>query len=154
MLFRFGEAGGVFRDAWGTERLDTATGVFTNPALAEHVLDVLATMRPAEPDRPQLATTVSTPIGGGDQMGEDEWRRFGIRSLPSMSARVRVEHAPPMILDIVDERAAHLARPLVGVTTDGVVRPGLRSLVGPPVRTQPITDAALAFLQEIGRAHV
>ena len=36
------EAGGVFRDAWGGERLDTATGVFTNPALIDEVLAALA----------------------------------------------------------------------------------------------------------------
>ena len=66
-----------------------------------------------------------------------------------MSARVRVQHAPPFVLDIVDERAAHLAEPLVGVTTDGVVRRGLRTLDAPRVDTAPITDAALAFLQAL-----
>ena len=136
------EAGGVFRDVWGGERLDTGSGVFANSALTGPLLDVLATMRPTEPDRPQLAKTVSTPIGGEDDGGEDEWRRFGIRSLPSMSARTRVEHAPPMVLDIVDERVAHLASPFVGVTTDGVVRVGLRTLGGPKVRTRAIVDAA------------
>ncbi len=49
------EAGGVFCDAWGGERMDTATGVFTNSALVDQVLAVLATMRPLEPDRAQLA---------------------------------------------------------------------------------------------------
>ena len=33
-----GEAGGVFRDAWGGERFDTHSGVFTNPALIDDVL--------------------------------------------------------------------------------------------------------------------
>ena len=141
----------MFRDAWGGERIDTATGVFTNAALVDQVLAVLATMRPPEPDHPQLARTTSSPIGGPDADGDDgdEWRRFGIRPLPSMSARVRVEHAPPFVLDIVDERAAHLAQPLVGVTTDGVVRRGLRTLDAPLVDTAPISDAALAFLQAL-----
>ena len=57
--------------------------------------------------------------------------------------------AAPFVLDIVDERAAHLAQPLVGVTTDGVVRRGLRTLDAPRVDTAPITDAALAFLQAL-----
>ena len=142
------EAGGVFRDAWGGERIDTATGLYTNSALADQVLAVLATMRPSTPDLPQLARTTSSPIGDQDVDG-DEWRRFGIRPLPSMSARVRVEHAPPVVLDIVDERAAHLAEPFVGVTTDGVARRGLRTLDVPKVDTEPISDAALAFLQAL-----
>ena len=69
--------------------------------------------------------------------------------MPSMSARVRVQNAPPPILDIVAERAAHLDRPFRGVTTDGVVRAGLRSLDGPRVSTRPILDATLAFLQAL-----
>ena len=50
----------MFRDAWGGERFDTATGVFTNPALVDGVLARLADVRPPEPDAPQLARTVST----------------------------------------------------------------------------------------------
>ena len=79
----------------------------------------------------------------------DEWRDFGIRPMPSMSARVQVDDAPPTIRNIVDERAAELRRPFIGVTTDGVVRTGLRSLDGPPVSTRPITDAALSFLEAL-----
>ena len=93
--------------------------------------------------------TVSSPIGSDAELVVDEWRGFGIRALPSMSARVRVGNAPPPILEIVDERAAQLEWPFRGVTTDGVVRTGLRSLGGPPVSTQPILDATLAFLQAL-----
>ncbi len=143
------EAGGVFRDAWGGQRMDTATGVFTNPTLVDQVLAVLATMRSAEPDHARLARTVSSPIGGDGDGDGDEWRRFGIRPLPSMSARRRVEHAPPVVLDIVDERAGHLAEPFVGVTTDGVPRRGLRMVDPPKVDTRPISDAALALLQAL-----
>lgn len=142
------EAGGAFRDAWGGARLDTASGVFTNSALVEPVLAMLATMRPSEPDGAQLAKTVSTPIGGGDT-GQDGWRQFGIASLPPMSARAHVDNAPPMILDIVDDRAAHLSVPFVGVTTDGVLRRRQPDLGGPKVSTQPIADAALTFLQAL-----
>jgi fructose-1,6-bisphosphatase/inositol monophosphatase family enzyme len=149
------EAGGVFHDAWGGDRFTTATAVFTNPALVDQVLSVLAPLRPTEPDDAQLASTASAPLLGspvGDSaaaeaMAVDGWRRFGIRRLPSMSARVHVENAPPMILDIVDERAAHLANPLVGVTTDGIIQPGLRTLDEPKVSTRNITESALAFLE-------
>lgn len=141
------EAGGVFRDAWGGERFDTWSGVFTNVALVDQVLDVLAGMRPDEPDTPQLSRLVSTPMGTDEEQAADPWRRFGIRPMVSMSAREHVDNAPPPILEIVDERAAELARPFMGVTTDGTPRTGLRSLGDAQVDTRPIADAALAFLQ-------
>jgi fructose-1,6-bisphosphatase/inositol monophosphatase family enzyme len=140
------EAGGVFRDAWGGERLDTSSGLFTNADLIDDALAVLAEMRPLEPDAARVARTVSTPIGEAEARDADEWLGFGLRPLPSMSARVHVDHAPPMVLDIVDDRAAHLARPFVGVTTDGIVRPRAWSLGGVKATTTPITDAALAFV--------
>ena len=95
------------------------------------------------PDRPKLAKTVSTPIGTPEEQAVDGWRAFGIRRLASMSARKRIEEAPSPILAIVDERAAELERPLLGVTTDGVVRTGLRSLGGRKVDTRPIADAGV-----------
>jgi fructose-1,6-bisphosphatase/inositol monophosphatase family enzyme len=143
------EAGGVFRDAWGGERFDTWSGVFTNGALVDRVLGLLAAMRPAEPDRPQLSKLVSTPIGTDEEQAADPWRRFGIRPMVSMSAREHVDNAPPPVMEIVDERAAELARPILGVTTDGTVRSGLRSLDDAHVETRPIADAALAFLQSL-----
>jgi hypothetical protein len=83
----------------------------------------------------------------------DGWRRFGIRPLPSMSARVHVENAPPFILDIVDERAALLPEPFVGVTTDGVVQTTDRSLgdaqLSAHMNTRAIANAALAYLQAL-----
>ena len=143
------EAGGVFRDAWGGERLDTGTGVFTNAALIDGVLDRLAGVRPPVPDRPRLAKTVSTPIGTPEEQAIDPWRAFGIRRLASMSARRHIDEAPSPILAIVDERAAELERPLLGVTTDGSVRSGLRSLGSRGIDTGPIADATSAFLQAL-----
>jgi fructose-1,6-bisphosphatase/inositol monophosphatase family enzyme len=143
------ESGGVFRDAWGGERLDTATGVFTNAALIDGVLARLADVRPPAPDRPKLARTVTSPIGTPEEQAIDGWRRFGIRRLASMSARERIVEAPSPILAIVDERAGKLERPFLGVTTDGTVRTGLRTLGGRKVDTDPIADAASAFLQAL-----
>ena len=144
------ESGGVFRDAWGGTRFDTHSGVFTNRALIDDVLAVLAGLRPEQPDRAQLARTVSAPVGTEEEQAVDGWRRFGIRPLASMSARVHVESAPPEVFNIVDERAAELGRPFTGVTTDGTVRGGLRSLDDAPVvSTTAITEAALAFLQAL-----
>ncbi|MGZ4701796.1 MAG: DUF3500 domain-containing protein, partial [Ilumatobacteraceae bacterium] len=104
---------------------------------------------PQQPDRAKLAKTVSTPIGTPEEQAIDSWRAFGIRRLASMSARRRIEEAPSPILAIVDERAAQLERPLIGVTTDGVVRAGLRSLDGRKIDTRPIADAVNAFLQAL-----
>lgn len=143
------EAGGVFSDAWGGDRFDTHSAVFTNPALHGQVLGALAELRPPEPDKARLARTVSTPIGTPAEIELDPWRAFGIRPMQSMSARTHVDNAAPVILDIVDERAAELARPVLGVTTDGSVRTGLRDLSAPRVDTRPIADAALAFLQAL-----
>ena len=53
--------------------------------------------------------TVGSPNASDAELVVDEWRRLGIRALPPMSARVRVENAPPPIIEIVDERAAQLA---------------------------------------------
>ena len=119
------EAGGVFRDAWGGERLDTATGVFTNAGADRRCAGQACRRAPARcPDRAQLAKTVSTPIGTPEEQAVDGWRAFGIRRLASMSARQRIVEAPSPILAIVDERARHLEQPLLGVTTDGAVRTG------------------------------
>jgi len=145
-----GEAGGVFRDAWGSDRLDTNTAVFTNPALIDQALEILAPLRPEAPDLPRVATNVHRAVGGGSP-DLDPWRGFGLSSLPSMSARTHVVHAPAPVLEIVDQRAAHLRQPFAGVTSDGVVRSGFRSLDRPRVDTAPITEAAQLFLQALDR---
>jgi hypothetical protein len=93
--------------------------------------------------------TATSATGSDAEPVVDEWRTFGIRALPSMSARVRVKHPPPPILDIVDERTAQLDWPFRGVTTDGVVRTGLRALGGQHVSTRPIVEATLAFIEAL-----
>ena len=143
------EAGGVFRDAWGGERLDTSSGVYTNAALIDAVLAKVAEVRPPAPDRAKLAKTESTAIGTPEEQAIDGWRAYGIRRLATMSARERIVEAPSPILAIVDERAAHLERPLLGVTNDGTVRGGLRTMGDRKVDTRPIADAASAFLQAL-----
>jgi fructose-1,6-bisphosphatase/inositol monophosphatase family enzyme len=144
------EAGGTFRDAWGGTRFDTNTLVCTNPTLIEPMLDALADLRPEVPDRARLARIMSEPIGTPDEQAVDPWRAFGVRPMPSMSAREPVHNAPPEVANIVDERAAELDRPFVGVTTDGVARPGLRSLDdAPKVDTRPIAAAADTFLEAL-----
>ena len=52
----------MFSSAWGDRRLDTATGVFTTPGIADDVLAVLAEHRPDVPGHTGFRT-VSTLIG-------------------------------------------------------------------------------------------
>jgi hypothetical protein len=79
-----------------------------------------------------------------------DWTTFGIRLLPHMSAREHVANAPPVIMDIVNDRLAHLQQPLHGVSTGGTLLAGdLSREMGPPVSTAAITQAALAFLQSL-----
>jgi fructose-1,6-bisphosphatase/inositol monophosphatase family enzyme len=137
------EAGGRFSSAWGDPRLDTATGVFTTPGITDDVLAVIAEHRPDVPDAPVFRTTTLKPV-------PKDWTDFGLRALTSMSARRHVEHAPPLVFELVDERAAELAKPFVGITTDGVVRTGLRGRwSGPKVSTAPVIEEALAFLEAL-----
>lgn len=137
------EAGGRFADAWGGRRLDTASAAYSAPWATAIVEPVLAELRPADPDEPVIRTTTLKPV-------PKDWTELGIRALPSMSARTRVEHGPPMIMDLVEERLAELRRPFVGVTSEGAVRRGLRDrFSGPKVPTSAITEAAQAFLQAL-----
>ncbi len=83
-------------------------------------------------------------------MAVDEWRTFGVRDGESLSARRHLDDVPPFLAPTVDERLACLQQPFVGVTTDGTVRTGLRSLDdSPTTNTAPITDAALVLLQQL-----
>jgi uncharacterized protein DUF3500 len=82
-------------------------------------------------------------------MAMKDWTEFGLRHLPQMSARTRVESVPPMqgLIDafLTDSRAA-LAAPVCGVTTGGHVVPGLFTTRHGAVDTAPLREAALAFL--------
>ncbi len=154
------ESGGAFRDAWGGHRLDTASAVFAAPTLIDSLLDVIGQFRPPTPDEARLASTVRRPNPSATHHLTEpqphattraeidyDWTGFGIRPLPSMSARVHVLNMPPPILDIVDERAAHLANPFVGVTNDGTVRSSRAPVSTQRVSTEAITQAAQIFLQ-------
>jgi Protein of unknown function (DUF3500) len=73
------------------------------------------------------------------------WTEFGLNHMPHFSAR-RESEFPPPLQALIDERAAALAEPLTGVSTDGTIRDGLFGLAATGVSTAPIADAAQAFL--------
>ena len=81
-----------------------------------------------------------------------DWTEFGLRGLPSLSARTRPAAFPPFLQPIFDAAAASLARPLVGISNDGNVRPGLFPLRATGVATAPILDAAQGFLAALDTA--
>ena len=73
------------------------------------------------------------------------WTDFGLRQMPALSAR-RPAEFPPAMQAMIEERATPLHEPFQGLTTGGVVRPGLFPLQATSVSTAPITEAAAAFL--------
>ncbi len=79
----------------------------------------------------------------------DGWRSLGFRGLPPASGRVN-HPVEGESASLITPRIEGQHAPFVGITTDGVVRTGMRSLDdGPKVPTAPIVDAALAFLQAL-----
>jgi Protein of unknown function (DUF3500) len=79
----------------------------------------------------------------------EHWETYGLNHLPPMSARHKNYEIPGMIQEINDERTAGMNEPLQGLTTDGIVRPGLFALAPTGISTAPITDAALAFISAL-----
>ena len=144
------ESGGVFRDAWGGERLDTATGVFTNAALIDDVLAEACRCAPARARSPQGCQRPSAPPsahprnrrstrGGGSVSAG--WRRcrrangssrHRRRSWPSSTS------APPN-----SSGRCSASRPME------LCAPACARSVGRKVDTRPIADAASAFLQAL-----
>ena len=77
------------------------------------------------------------------------WDEFGVRELPSMSARKPVGPLPPPLQALVDERTRLLDAPVEGVTIDGVPVPGLFPLRRSGVDTSAILDAAKTLLRAL-----
>ena len=75
-----------------------------------------------------------------------DWTEFGLRGLPSMSCTHATRGLPPVPAVRVRRGGRGPARPLVGISSDGNVRPGLFPLRATGVTTAPILDAAQHFL--------
>jgi hypothetical protein len=84
-----------------------------------------------------------------------DWTEFGLRSVPVMSARSRVTDVPQfqdLIDDMMRQANAELAAPVVGVTADGHVMPGLYGKPEMKVDTSEIGRAAVAFMTSLDPA--
>ena len=87
--------------------------------------------------------------GGSLPGAADEWRKFGIRDLPPMSARRRFT-VPDDLVPLLEERVAALRQPFTGITTDGSARADLRRLDEmPKVNAAPVAAAVSAFLRAL-----
>jgi hypothetical protein len=74
------------------------------------------------------------------------WTSFGLRAMPPLSGRARIGELPGPLAQLLGDLGAAAAAPLVGITNDGTVRPGLYPLRSTGVPTAAIGDAARAFL--------
>ncbi len=77
------------------------------------------------------------------------WTEFGLGNLPRLSARERVTELPPPLQALIDSWQNLLAKPLEGIRSGPDLRSGLFPLHATGVSTQPILDAALAFLDAL-----
>src|SRR5438874_4013756 len=76
---------------------------------------------------------------------------FGIRQRGAGSAReLGPQMQNPNFSKRIQEAAAAVAEPFVGITTDGDPIPGLFPIQRTGVSTQPLKDAAEAFLDSLG----
>lgn len=69
---------------------------------------------------------------------------------PAASAREFPAPASEFLLRYRDEGEALLAKPFTGITTDGVLAPGLFKVAKTGVSARPLKDAAEAFLGSLG----
>ena len=72
-----------------------------------------------------------------------------LRQRPPGSARELLPHLPEFLAQYRARGEAAVAEPFTGITVDGSVMPGLFAIEKTGVSTQPITDAAQAFLASL-----
>src|SRR6266700_8033937 len=99
-------------------------------------------MRPRLPERCGWWAQALGLVGWGAM---EYWAQFGLRQMPSWSARRPADFAPEMQARI-EERTMSLREPFRGLTTEGIIRPGLFPLRATGVSTAPIAEAAVAFV--------
>src|SRR5712692_447797 len=86
---------------------------------------------------------------GGSGM-PNRFADFKVRPRPSTSARAFPAGASEFLLRYRDDGEARVAQPFQGITTDGVVAPGLFKIEKTGVPTRPIKAAADAYVASLG----
>src|SRR5688572_29393318 len=93
---------------------------------------------------PDYSARMTRSIGGDGLAG------LTLRNRTPVSGRARAAELPPGLQKYLQTAEASLAEPFKGVTTDGRIVPGLFQVAPTGVSTQPIADAALAWLASLG----
>ena len=75
-----------------------------------------------------------------------------LRQRTAVSARARPPELPPNLQRYADTGEALVAEPFRGITTNGHLVPSLFALQPTGVSTQPVLEAAEAFLASLGSA--
>ncbi len=77
-----------------------------------------------------------------------DYEQLGLRGMPPLSARHK-PGLPGLLLDLERFGDDAVAKPFVGITTDGVVVPGLFPIRKTGISTSAMVDAAHAYLQSL-----
>jgi hypothetical protein len=77
---------------------------------------------------------------------------FKLRQRPATSARAFPSPASEFLLRYRDDGERLVAQPFRGITSDGVVAPGLYKVETTGISTRPLAEAAEAFLASLGPA--
>ena len=77
------------------------------------------------------------------------WTEFGLSNRPPLTARERITQLPPPLQAMATKWQELLAEPVTGIRNGPELQPGLFPLHATGVSTQPILDAALAFLDAL-----
>lgn len=77
------------------------------------------------------------------------WTEFGLSNRPPLVAREPVDALPPPLQALADRWEASMAEPVTGIRNGPELQPGLFPLHATGVSTQPMLDAALAFLDAL-----
>ena len=77
-----------------------------------------------------------------------DYEELGLRGMPPLSARHKPD-LPGLLLDLDRVGDEVVAQPFVGITTDGVLVPGLFPIAKTGISTTAMVDAAQAYLQSL-----
>ncbi|MDH4146020.1 MAG: DUF3500 domain-containing protein [Acidimicrobiia bacterium] len=81
-----------------------------------------------------------------------DWKSFGLRSMPPLSARTPVRALPPMLDALAASCRSLAGEALRGISIDGQPRRGLFRLDGAGASTAPIFEAAQRFVDQLDPA--
>ena len=77
------------------------------------------------------------------------WTEFGLSNRPPLVAREPIAALPPPLQALAAQWEASMAEPVTGIRNGPELQPGLFPLHATGVSTQPMLDAALAFLDAL-----